>query len=270
MRSLYRHASLTLFLATACWLPAQAAASRAAAGEVVLVTGQATASSLETIAMRPLRKGDKVHAGEVINSGANTYVNLKFSDGSFVLLRPNTRFVIEDYADATAAATSGPAAGAATPTPASETRETRRAAVAAPSGPVAASGSRAFFRLLKGGFRAVSGIIGKNDPAEYRVTTPVATIGIRGTDYLLILCDAPCANDPAMGGDMPAGSAEGGVIVGVIQGGVFVINEAGEQANVDPGQYLITLPDGTQLYLPFEPRFLRVDPIPDPATLCAE
>lgn len=242
-------------------LPAPAAlagtAASAAAGEVTLMTGQASASSATTLAMRALQKGDPVYAGEIIASGPNTYVNMKFSDGGLVLLRPNSRFVIEDYSDRSAAA---PPAMADATTPAA----TATAMPAAEPPP-----SRAFFRLLKGGFRAISGLIGKANPDEYRVNTPVATIGIRGTDYWVILCDAACSNDPVIAGELPRGAqGAGGVLIGVIDGGVFAINEAGLRADVGADQHLINLPDGKQIYLPFEPRFLRVQPIPDPATVC--
>ena len=53
-------------------------------------------------------------------------------------------------------------------------------------------------------------------------------------------------------------------IIGVITGGVFVANNAGGSVDVGQDQYLVTLPDGTQVELPAQPRFLRVDPIPNP------
>jgi hypothetical protein len=42
---------------------------------------------------------------------------------------------------------------------------------------------RSFFSLLKGGFRAVTGLIGSRNKRNYRIKTPSATIGIRGTDH---------------------------------------------------------------------------------------
>jgi hypothetical protein len=234
------------------------------AGRVVLATGQASASATDSLEMRLLAKDDPVYSGEVVSSGPNSYVNLKFNDGGFTLLRPNSRFLIESYADAGAA-----------PSPKDETTTSTTAAVAATTAPAAqesaASGSsRAFFRLLKGGFRAVSGLIGKSDPEEYRISTPVATIGIRGTDYYVVLCDPLCAADPGFDTMLPPGTSPlGGVIVGVIRGNVFVRVKPGQQTELSADQYLLTLPDGTQVLLPFEPRFLRIDPIPNPETICA-
>ncbi len=37
--------------------------------------------------------------------------------------------------------------------------------------------------LVKGGFRTITGAIPKQNPDSYQVNTPVATIGVRGTDY---------------------------------------------------------------------------------------
>lgn len=40
------------------------------------------------------------------------------------------------------------------------------------------------FSLIKGQVRKVSGQAGKSDPSKYRLNTPVAAIGIRGTDFV--------------------------------------------------------------------------------------
>lgn len=41
--------------------------------------------------------------------------------------------------------------------------------------------------LIQGGFRTVTGLIAKQSPDNYRVNTPIATIGVRGTDYVVML-----------------------------------------------------------------------------------
>jgi hypothetical protein len=52
------------------------------------------------------------------------------------------------------------------------------------------------YNLLKGGLRALSGLIAKRRPEAVRYDTPVASIGIRGTDTLLRLCEADeCEKD---------------------------------------------------------------------------
>lgn len=246
------------------------ASAQDAAAKVVMLTGQATAVG-DDGAVRPLAKDDSVYSGDVLNSGPGSYLNLQFSDGAFFLLRPNTRFQIEDYRytdPAKAAAAPAPAASpAAAPaptllsagpsqeevtqacTPSKVCRECRASgkkgsascnacyvrvqncktikqafaaaktqpqpaqpaqataasapAAAAPasaapvvtaSGTAGSDSSRAFFRLVKGGFRTVSGLIGKVNQDDYRVSTPVATIGIRGTRYGVRICQGECAD----------------------------------------------------------------------------
>jgi hypothetical protein len=51
---------------------------------------------------------------------------------------------------------------------------------------------RAFFSLLKGGLRAITGFIGRSSHDNYRMSTTTATIGIRGTDYAARLCQKDC------------------------------------------------------------------------------
>ncbi|WP_028007911.1 FecR family protein [Solimonas flava] len=244
-----------------------------AAGEIVLLTGHGTALSPDSGRVRDLAKGDKVYAGDVLNAGPNSYINVRFSDGAFVLLRPNSRLAIEAYAyagpapDAATKPDTPPAA--ATPAPAAAQPATPATTAPPPSGGL----QRAFLRLLKGGLRTVSGLIGKADPEEYRVTTPVATIGIRGTDYYAYLCDLACASDPIIVQSLELlhleqGMALGATLNGVLAGSIAVTNAAGHTEILGSGQYLLTLNDGRQIRLPEEPRFLRVTPFPNPQTMC--
>ena len=43
---------------------------------------------------------------------------------------------------------------------------------------------KGFFKLVKGSLRAITGLIGKSNKQAWRMNTPVATIGIRGTETL--------------------------------------------------------------------------------------
>src|SRR5690625_2473104 len=43
------------------------------------------------------------------------------------------------------------------------------------------------FGLLKGGLRTVTGAVGKKQHEQYELKTPVATLGIRGTEYIAVL-----------------------------------------------------------------------------------
>lgn len=50
------------------------------------------------------------------------------------------------------------------------------------------SGSSSVFDLLRGGLRKITGSIGSSALANYQVQTGLATIGIRGTEYVIKLC----------------------------------------------------------------------------------
>ncbi len=177
---------LPRLLAALLLLAPLAATAAGVAGTVVMLTGRATALGVDGT-VRTLAKNDTVFSGDLVNSGAGSYVNLKFADGAFFLLRPETRFQIEQYdyvAAATPVAPVKPPPAAATPPPAP--------LVTTPQQQAGSGTSRAFFRLVKGGFRSVSGLIGKLNHDDYRVSTPVATIGIRGTRYSARLCEGAC------------------------------------------------------------------------------
>jgi hypothetical protein len=137
-------------LVAAGWLvlaSVPAAAAPAARVEFVVGGVSATAPSGQT---RLLVKGADVVSGEAINTHDGR-VQLRFSDGAYVSLQPQTVFRIDDYRY------DGKADGT----------------------------ERGFFSLLKGGMRTITGLVGRTNKRSYQVSTTVATIGIRGTEYTL-------------------------------------------------------------------------------------
>jgi hypothetical protein len=245
---------------SAVTISTMAAADVVPAGAVVMVTGRGTASTNSDI--RPLAKGDPVFDGDIVQSSAASYVDLKFSDGGYFLLRPNSRFQVVDYANH--------AGSAEAPATAKPPAQTAPAPLAAATQDGDNGASRAVFRLLKGGFRSISGLIGKINHDEYQVTTPVATIGIRGTDYLAVICDASCALDPVIAAVLPPGVSALGGLISTVYAHSIVVTDAGGTVTLLEGQYLLVLPDGTNILLPLEPHFLHVDPIPNPAGCAGE
>ena len=126
----------------------------AGAGKVQRSKGFVMAASPDG-RIRPLRVGDGFRAGETVSTGPNSEVQLDFDDGGHVTLRPNSRFVIEEFV-------------------VNERKPEEE---------------RSFFSLVKGGLRAITGLIGKRRHKSYRMKTALATIGIRGTDYELKLTE---------------------------------------------------------------------------------
>ncbi|MGB5440478.1 MAG: hypothetical protein WBN90_12625, partial [Gammaproteobacteria bacterium] len=57
---------------------------------------------------------------------------------------------------------------------------------------------KAVYNLFKGGMRAFTGAIGKKHPDAYKVKTPVATIGIRGTGHNTRVCSGDCTGSDGL------------------------------------------------------------------------
>ncbi|MBW4054230.1 MAG: FecR domain-containing protein [Proteobacteria bacterium] len=104
---------------------------------------------------KALSIGSKIEAGDTVETARRTYARLKFSDGSEVILKPDTRFKVEQYAY-------------------DQTKPKEDAGT---------------FNLIKGGLRTITGHIGKRGNQDsYKMKTVTATIGIRGTIYDLLYC----------------------------------------------------------------------------------
>ncbi len=236
----FMHFVRFLVFAMAALAPMLGYAQSAPAGTITLLNGQAQVSGTAAPA-HALNKGDSVYGGDIVETGAGSYALIRFSDQGSVLLRPRSRFQIEQYQYAAAA-----------PAPA------QREALAPLQASAGSSGDSSFFRLLKGGLRAVSGLIAHADYSRYRMSSPVATMGIRGTDYELALCEDACLSDPTVLNALPPGKTPaGGVVSGVNEGQIVATSYTGNSLTLGPGQYAITLADGSQYLLNGIPAFLN-------------
>ena len=131
--------------------------------------------------------GTPLLEGDLIKTGPDGNAQIWFTDNSVVALRSSSEFSIRQYRF-----DSGTAVG------------------------------NLAFDLVKGGLRTLTGLIGKNNrPDAYRVNTRNATIGIRGTQYSLLLCDDDCT-------DSEGKRASNGLYGGVYEGRVAVSNNAPE------------------------------------------
>jgi hypothetical protein len=78
--------------------------------------------------------------------------------------------------------------------------------------------------LITGGLRSVTGLIGKTNPQGVRITTPTATVGVRGTDFELSLLDKDTAD------------AQAGLYNRVFEGTTFLENKDGQQIEVNANE----------------------------------
>ena len=95
----------------------------------------------------PISVDLKIYEGQTINSDQDGEVHLVTEDGGIIAVRPNTVFRVDEYK--------------------AEGNDT----------------DKIFMSLLKGTVRSITGWVGKFNNSAYRITTPTATIGIRGTDH---------------------------------------------------------------------------------------
>ena len=131
-----------------------------------------------------------IYQGDQITTGNDTEVLMRMTDGAVFAIRPNSNMTVTDYHF--------------------DNKDSSR--------------DNVFIKLLKGGFRAVTGAVGKKNPQKVKFNTPTATIGIRGTDFEVVVLD-----------DSKKG-AEAGTYNKVFQGATYLENNQGKQVEVGPNQ----------------------------------
>ena len=128
----------------------------------------------------------------------------------------------------------------------------------------------AVLNLLRGGLRLVTGFIGKENPAEYRLITTVATIGIRGTEFSTRICISDCAaEERQLAGNDAAAKIKEGLYVNVDKGQIFLKSGAvGEPLDLIQGEsgYIADL-KSIPVKLSLVPAFQALDKIPSPSQL---
>ena len=125
-------------------------------------TGMVVASRGEVMALanggsRALKQGDFIYINDEIITSNRSFAVLQFEDGAKVTVRPDSTLVIEQYVYN------------------------------------GNDGDAATLSLVEGGLRVITGAMAKSNPENYKVRTPVALMGVRGTEFSIFLCgDALC------------------------------------------------------------------------------
>lgn len=140
----------------------------------------------------------EVHEGDRISTQSDTYTRVKFKDGGELTLRPNSQVQVANY----------------------NFKEN------------APEKDNVVINLLKGGLRAISGLIGRRSKENVSFKTPTATIGIRGTNFGLLFCQADCSGVPTVSGQPPAD----GLHLDVANGEIVASNPGGS-LNFTVGQF---------------------------------
>jgi len=140
------------------------------------------------------RRGADIFQGDTIKTFVKGQAQIKFVDGARISIRADSEFKVDAYVY-------------------SENPDKDKSEMS----------------LIRGGIRAVTGAIGKKNKKSYKMKTAVATIGIRGTDYSLMLCQSNCK-------DEINATVNSGLYIGVVNGGVTVSNQMGS-ITLDKNQY---------------------------------
>ena len=190
----------------------------AEAGKVLMAIGDVKVSRGGQ--MIPLAKGASVQAGDGVITGIASNAQLRMSDGAVIALRAQTEFKINEYNF------NGKADGS----------------------------EKANVSLVKGGVRAVTGVIGRENKDNLQINAVVATVGIRGTGFNINVCEANCFNPDKT-------PVKDGLYAGVFEGKIVVKNQASTEA-VGVNQYLYVADKDTK------PQFILAPPnfLPDPLT----
>jgi hypothetical protein len=110
--------------------------------------------------VRILSQKSEVSPGDLLTTQRDSYAQVNFTDGSSITMRPNTQVRVEQY----------------------------RFVQDRPQE------DSSLLRLLKGGLRTVTGLVGKRGNQDaYRIGTNTATIGIRGSSGDHLECSQGCA-----------------------------------------------------------------------------
>ena len=140
----------------------------------------------------------EVLEGDTLSTEQDTYARIKFADGGEVVLRPGSQLRIAAYTFSQAKP----------------------------------EADNVFLDMLKGGMRAVTGLVGKRNRDAVNINAVTATIGIRGTHFGALICQNDCGGIPTVSGKPP----ENGLHLDVADGAIVVKNTAGQQV-ITSGQF---------------------------------
>lgn len=124
------------------------------AGKVVWVRGMFKAVDINK-KERMLAHSNVIYEKDTLKTDDKTQAQIVFTDGTLMTFIPNSTFYIEQY---------------------KYVPKKEKSSVGV-----------YIMKLLTGGFRTITGLIAKSNPSDYKINTPVATIGVRGTDYAVYL-----------------------------------------------------------------------------------
>lgn len=127
------------------------------------------------LASTPAKAGDPVQAGQPLSTGPDAHIYIKTIDGGFLILRPGSRAQVIAYT----------------------------------VDPAQPANNRFKIELQSGVARSISGDAVKKSRENFRFNTPVAAIGVRGTDFTVFTDDQTTRVSVVAGGIVVSGFGAG-------------------------------------------------------------
>lgn len=186
-----------------------------AVGEVTFSRGVGFAQ-LQGASPRTLGAGLPLQLGDRLTTAAGASAIIKLNDGTRVTLRPQSDVTLQVFKYAPDA-----------------------------------SDNNMVLQLLRGGFRALTGLVTKNNSKAAVVKTPTATIGIRGTDFDARLCQTDCASDVRTSAEqLRAANLKASAKAVAVTGSIVALSDNGDRRTLVhgsalyPGDMIETANDG--------------------------
>ena len=192
----------------------------APAGNIIFASGEVQIIGTDGKSRNAV-KSAVVNEGDTLVTGKNGVMQIRMSDAGFIAVRPDTRLTVQSFI------WNGKEDGS----------------------------ERSVLSLVRGGFRTITGVIGRRSKENYQVITPTATMGIRGTDHEPHYIAAPAPGETPLG--------EPGAYNKVNVGATFIRNPAGI-VELGPNEvgFASATPGRPPVRLSTLPGFMRNAPAP--------
>jgi|GEM_PF-478626 len=163
---------------------------RMARGHIYAVKGNVFVAQGKNPAHR-VTDNEAVVSDTLVNTGENSAALLRFDDGQVVTMQPNSTFQVREYR-----------------------YDAKKI-----------EDSNIVFSMLKGGMRFITGLIGQRNKQAFRLSTPNATIGIRGTEFMVTMAGNSMYSQ-VLTGKIAMTNAAGVKVVGAGQSAVIASSAA--------------------------------------------
>ncbi len=125
------------------------AAEKAIIGEILFAVGERWKQDAKGAQRVEPKRGTALYVGDVLSTNDSGFLQIKMIDGAFISLRSNSRLRINSYH----------------------------------YDPEVPANNKVNLSLEEGVVRSVTGKAGENNRKRFRLNTPIAAIGVRGTDF---------------------------------------------------------------------------------------